>query len=88
MGAKPRRASTWNHMPQVFQGRLQSWQHKSISLGGRIVLPNSVSSSILIFCLSFIKMLVVVWKEVAKLERDFIWGGWRGSFGDEENLMV
>lgn len=53
-------------MLQVIRGRLHSWHHKSINLGGRIVLVNSVLSSICSFYLSFMKMPVKVWKEVVK----------------------
>lgn len=34
----PRMVLTWDHVFQVLRGRLPSWQHGSINLGGRIVL--------------------------------------------------
>lgn len=83
IGENPRRVSTWDYMIQVIRGRLQSWQHRSISLGGRLVLLNSFLNSTPIFYLSYMKMLVRVWKEVVSLQRDFLWG----EHGGEENHM-
>lgn len=58
VGDNFRRASTWDHMIQLIRGRLQSWQHRSLNLGGRIVLVKLVLSRIPIFYLSFMKMPV------------------------------
>jgi hypothetical protein len=41
-------------------------------------LINAVLSSIPIFFLSFMKMLVKVWREVV-MQRDFLWGGLSNS---------
>jgi hypothetical protein len=46
--------------------------NKYVSLGGRIVLINAVLSAIPVFYLSYIKMLVKVWKEVVKIQRNFL----------------
>ncbi|MCH80102.1 LINE-1 reverse transcriptase like [Trifolium medium] len=46
-----------------------------ISLGGRVVLLKSVLNSIPIFYLSFLKMPVKVWKQIVRLQRNFLWGG-------------
>lgn len=50
-----------------------------MSLGGRIVLLNSVFNSIPIFYLSFLKMLVGVIKKVIRIQRYFLWGGVGGG---------
>ncbi|MCI37150.1 putative non-LTR retroelement reverse transcriptase [Trifolium medium] len=52
VGANLRKMSTWMPMLNVIRGRLGSWGHKYISLGGRIVLINAVLSSIPIYYLS------------------------------------
>lgn len=44
-------------------GKLNSWSHKYISFGGRIILLNSVLNSLPIFYLSFLKMPVQVCKK-------------------------
>jgi hypothetical protein len=62
-------------MLEVLKKRLGSWGNKYVSLGGRIVLINAVLSSIPIFFLSYMKMPVKVWREVVKLQRNFLWGG-------------
>jgi hypothetical protein len=75
VGANPRRVATWQPMIDVLKNRLNSWGNRFLSVGGRIVLLNSVLSAIPIFYLSFMKMPVKVWKEVVKIQRDFLWGG-------------
>jgi hypothetical protein len=62
-------------MLDVLKKRLGSWGNKYVSLGGRIVLINAVLSSIPIFFLSYMKMPVKVWREVVKIQRNFLWGG-------------
>jgi hypothetical protein len=62
-------------MLEVLKKRLGSWGNKYVSLGGRIVLINAVLSAIPIFFLSFMKMPVCVWREVVKIQRNFLWGG-------------
>jgi hypothetical protein len=50
-----------------------------VSLGGRVVLLNSVLSAIPIFYLSLFKMPVGVWKKLVRLQRRFLWGGAAGA---------
>lgn len=50
--------------------RLGSWKNKFLSLGGRIVLLNSVLNSIPIYYLSFMQMPANV-----RIQRKFLWGG-------------
>jgi hypothetical protein len=59
VGANPRKASTWEPVVKAIERRLLSWKNKYVSLGGRVVLINSVLSSIPIFYLSFLKMQIV-----------------------------
>jgi hypothetical protein len=75
VGANPRRLATWYPMIEVLKNRLNSWGNRYLSLGGRIVLLNSVLSAIPIFYLSIMKMPVKVWKEVVKIQREFLWCG-------------
>jgi hypothetical protein len=79
IGANPKSPSTWDPLLEHLRNRLLSWRNKHISLGGRIVLINSVLNAILIFFLSFMKMPVSVWKKVVKIQRQFLWGSVRGG---------
>jgi hypothetical protein len=46
VGANPRRVATWDPVVEVLQRRLNSWKNRFVSLGGRVVLINSVLASI------------------------------------------
>jgi len=79
VGANHRKSTTWQPMVDLLDRRLNSWGHKYISFGGRIVLLNLVLNSIPIYYLSFMKMPVVVWKKLVRLQREFLWGGVGGG---------
>jgi hypothetical protein len=67
VGANPRKISTWKPLTDTIARKLGSWNNKWVSLGGRVVLLNSVLNSIPIFYLSFLKMPVRVWKLIVKM---------------------
>jgi hypothetical protein len=67
--------ATWEPLMDKIRRKLRSWGNKYLSLGGRIVLINSVLNSIPIFYLSFMKMPVQVLKKVVSIQREFLWGG-------------
>ncbi|GAU23240.1 hypothetical protein TSUD_172690 [Trifolium subterraneum] len=75
VGANPHVFSTWAPMLEALKRRLGAWGNRYISLGGRIVLINAVINSIPIFFLSYLKMPVKVWREVVRVQRNFLWGG-------------
>jgi hypothetical protein len=77
IGANPRRATTWEPLITSLRNRLGAWGNKYVSLGGRIVLLNSVLNAIPIFYLTYMKMPVHVWKSIRRIQRDFLWGGTR-----------
>ncbi|MCI01171.1 RNA-directed DNA polymerase (Reverse transcriptase) [Trifolium medium] len=79
VGANPRRLATWEPLLESLRNKLNSWGNKHVSLGGRLVLINSVLNSIPIFYLSFLKMPSQVIKKVTRIQRDFLWGGVKGS---------
>jgi hypothetical protein len=79
VGANPRRKSTWDPLIVQLRRRLRSWGNRYVSLGGRIVLLNSVLNAIPIFYLSFLKLPAVVLKEIIRIQREFLWGGVRGG---------
>jgi hypothetical protein len=74
VGANPRRASTWEPLLETLRQRLGRWGNKYVSLGGRIVPLNAVLNAIPIFYLSFLKIPLLVWKKVRRIQREFLWG--------------
>jgi len=79
VGANPHLEKTWQPLLQLLLNRLGSWGNKYVSLGGRVVLLNSVLNAIHIFYMSVMKMLVLVWKKIVRLQREFLWGGVKRS---------
>ncbi|MCH88363.1 LINE-1 reverse transcriptase like, partial [Trifolium medium] len=79
VGANPRRLTTWAPLLESLRKKLNTWGNKHISLGGRLVLINSVLNSIPIFYLSFMKMPAQVLKKVIRIQREFLWGGVNGG---------
>lgn len=79
VGANPRKLSAWEPMLVKIRNRLNSWGCKYVSLGGRIVLLNSVLNAIPIFYLSYLKIPEKVVKEVIHIQRNFLWGGVGGG---------
>ena len=77
VGENPGRAVTWQPLLELLSSRLNNWGDRFISLGGRIVLLNSVLNSIPIFFLSFMKMPLKVWGRIVRIQREFLWGGGR-----------
>ncbi|GAU24945.1 hypothetical protein TSUD_311800 [Trifolium subterraneum] len=75
VGVNPRRESTWKPLLESLARKLGVWRNRFISLGSRVVLLNSVLNSIPIFYLSFLKLPLKVWKQIVKLQRNFLWGG-------------
>jgi mannosylglycoprotein endo-beta-mannosidase len=79
IGANPSCATTWEPLVDHIKKRLLSWRNKYVSLGGRIVLINSVLNSMPIFHLSFLKLPCKVRKKIVSIQREFLWGGARGG---------
>lgn len=66
--------STWDPLVIILEKRLNSWKHRHVSLGDRVALLNLVFNTIYIFFLSFLKMLIMVWKKIVSLQRRFLEG--------------
>ncbi|MCH96040.1 RNA-directed DNA polymerase (Reverse transcriptase), partial [Trifolium medium] len=79
VGANPRRCATWDPLIEKLRRRLSSWRNRFVSLGGRIVLINSVLNAIPIFFLSFLKAPATVIKKIVRIQREFLWGGVKGG---------
>ncbi|KAK2449929.1 hypothetical protein QL285_009079 [Trifolium repens] len=83
VGANPRLSSTWDPVVKSIEKRLFSWKNRYVSLGGRVVLINSILASLPVFFLSFFKMPTKVRMKIVRLQRKFLWGG---SSGDKEKI--
>jgi uncharacterized protein YpuA (DUF1002 family) len=46
----------WKMVEERIEKRLSSWKEKYLSVGGRLVLINSVLTSLVIFMMSFFKV--------------------------------
>ena len=79
VGANSKKVSTWEPMLEKLRTRLNAWGSRYVSLGGRIVLLNSVLNAIPIFFLSYMKIPPKVLRLVIRIQRDFLWGGVGGG---------
>jgi hypothetical protein len=77
--ANPRRCSTWEPLIDHLKKKLHSWGNRYVSLGGWIVVINSVLNAIPVFYLSFMKLPAEVLKKIIRIQRDFLWGGLKGG---------
>ncbi|XP_020266417.1 uncharacterized protein LOC109841906 [Asparagus officinalis] len=67
--------SDWQPMLDNMYRKLASWKSSCLSFGGRLVLLNSVLSSIPLYYMSFYKLPSWVIKEVDKIRKNFLWTG-------------
>jgi hypothetical protein len=79
IGANHKSTSTWDSLVVHVNNRLNSRGNKFLSFSGRVVLLNSVLNAIPIFYLSFMRMLVKVWRRLVRIQREFLWGGVGGG---------
>jgi hypothetical protein len=70
--------ATWEPLLESLRKRLGVW--------GDIYLLNAVLNAIPVFYLSFLKILVQVWKKIRRLQREFLWGGRRGRKKKERGI--
>ena len=63
----------WKHVKEIFQKRLSGWRSKMLSVGGRLVLINSVLSSLPIFMMSFFEIPRGVLKKLDYFRSRFFW---------------
>jgi len=63
----------WKHVEERFQKRLNCWRSKMLSVGGRLVLINSILSSLPMFMLSFFEVPRGVLKKLDYFRSQFFW---------------
>ena len=54
----------WKHVEERFEARLASWRAKLLSLGGRLVLINSVLINMVLYMISFFQLPKGVLKKI------------------------
>ncbi|XP_020253777.1 uncharacterized protein LOC109830826 [Asparagus officinalis] len=67
--------SDWQPLLNNLHHKLASWKCNCLSYGGRLVLLNSVLTSIPLYFMSFYKLPGWLIKEVDKIRRNFLWSG-------------
>lgn len=67
VGDSPRKAKSWSHVIDNLRNRLSVWRGKYLSLGGKVVLINSVLNALPIFSLLFYKAPIVILKEIVRI---------------------
>jgi hypothetical protein len=63
----------WKRVEERFQKRLNCWRSKLLSVGGRLILINSVLSSLHMFMLSFFEVPRGVLKKLDYFISCFFW---------------
>ena len=67
--------SEWRKIEERFEKKLSCWKAKYLSYGGRLVLLNSVLSSLPLFMMSFFEIPKGVLKNLDKFRSRFLWQG-------------
>jgi hypothetical protein len=67
------RNKDWEKIEERIEKNLSSWKGKYLSVGGRLVLINSVLSSLLMFMLSFFEVPKGVLKKINYFRSRFFW---------------
>jgi len=75
MNHKRLRNKDWKVVEDRFQKKLSSWKGKLLSYGGRLVLINSVLSSIAMFMMSFFEVPKGILKKLDFYRSTFFWQG-------------
>ena len=66
----------WQPLIDKFHRRLSCWKGSTLSIGGRLVLVNSVLSSLPLYYLSFFKLPCWVINKLMLSEASFFWERW------------
>ncbi|XP_058765931.1 uncharacterized protein LOC131639452 [Vicia villosa] len=79
IGANHNSVKWWEPLLQKLRAGLSRWKGRMLSLGGRITMVRTVLSSLSIFQLSFFKAPSSVYKEIEKVQNNFLWGNIDGK---------
>ncbi|XP_058750811.1 uncharacterized protein LOC131623820 [Vicia villosa] len=79
VGDSPRKIVMWKEVVRNVRNRLNEWRGRHLSIGGRVVLLNSVIYAIPLYSLSFYRAPRKVIKEFIGIQRRFLWRGVEGG---------
>jgi Reverse transcriptase (RNA-dependent DNA polymerase) len=71
--------SDWQLLIDKFHKKLPQWKGNHLSLGGRLVLLNSVLSSITLYYISLFKIPAWVLSRIDQIRKRFLWAGVNSS---------
>lgn len=74
IGINPHITDNWSSLVQRIRNRIAKWDGKSISLGGRAMLVQSVLSAIPIYALSFYLLPKTALNDIKRVQRSFLRG--------------
>ncbi|KAL8482019.1 hypothetical protein ACS0TY_028249 [Phlomoides rotata] len=72
-------SACWDFLIKKIKVRLSRWENINLSLGGCIVLINSVLTNLPIYALSFHKIPKIILQKLSRIQRRFLWGGGKGK---------
>jgi hypothetical protein len=78
VGGDPRKTVLWDPVIATIKSYLESWKSRSLSFGGRVVLLNSVLSSLPVYYFSFFKAPSGTISTLETLFKSFLWGEGEG----------
>ncbi|KAL8539441.1 hypothetical protein ACS0TY_001162 [Phlomoides rotata] len=73
------RVLSWKDTINKVEARLNRWDNKFLSFGGRIILIKSVLSNLPTYALSYNRAPSTIINKLTSLQRQFLWGGGVGS---------
>jgi len=75
LGAKSKALQIWSGVIERCEKRLAIWKGQYLSLGGRVILVNSVLDALPTYVMSLFPLPSKVRKRIDKIRRNFIWQG-------------
>ena len=84
LGAKFKDKSIWNPILEKMERKLAGWKKLYLPKGGRVTLIKSTLSNLPTYFLSLFPIPASVANRIARLQRDFLWGG----LGDEPKFHL
>ena len=84
LGAKFKDKTIWNPILEKVERKLAGWKKLYLSKGGRVTLIKSTLSNLPTYFLSLFPIPALVANRIARLQRNFLWGG----VGDESKFHL
>ena len=72
------RSSDWNWMVERFEKRIKNWSYKLLSLGGRVVLINSVLSGLDVYWFAMARCPQSILNRLRQVISSILWGSVEG----------